>query len=1806
MHWYKRHLPCDTGIARATTHLENALKTRNTSKDRPKALKLCDKAQESLERINTSIVSPLDLDRIIAKYRELGAALEKLEFPVKAKLSYDKASELSAAVGNIVTCPPLHPLGSDSTSMTNATVSTLDSPSTLTTVESLNIASPSDNNIIVPKNNGISFASIFTKDYEPPFKLYELPKQDERLVNTQQLAVCLALLQAPTLSEGDTLTLTARNWLADIEEYPDEQERLKLIAKDLIRAYFRDEIKNSKVTAEVVCLASVLEKEDYQSLLSQLVNRINDALILEPWTLEGLEQLLQGASSDYLAADDLVRILSLLSERLKNTFHQSSQHIYRLVLTVSRVLDAMVDTEVKGLDREKLHEPLLSYLDGLKSNSDPHMVFHAAYTYQALLYVPDNEEAWQTALRRSQAVLKGIAGLVSAVKGLNVNEFIEGLSHIQDGIKGISVVYEAVQNAYSQVVELMESGESLRDALIVGLSFGHKRDWYPLLRSLDVSLRGGKLTTFMDLIYKAPCRRDPAFQWGICQRLGGLAANSLWDIDARQRAIAFLGMIYQNDIEWGKEPHTKQCIIDILLRLSSISDIGEEVKTLLKKLENDGDEGKQALYQVCMKSEPSPHPLNDSVPLLESSFLLDQVQNKPYVEPALRKLRLQRLKTYQELKQLYIPPQATATRDPLDSDFFDLTTRVNEFLSSDHKVLLLLGDSGAGKSTFNRELEHDLWEIYKKDKNRIPLFLTLAAIDKPEDNLIENYLEHHGFNKAQIEELKTYHSFILICDGYDEYQKKDNIYISNQFNQSGEWKVKMIISCRSEYLGSDYRLLFEPGDRNSLSDGALLQEAVIAPFSRDKIKDYIQQYVQKYKDEIDPRWSSEVYWHVMESIPTLHELVKNPFLLTLALKVLPRVVDRKQDLSLAMISRVTLYDNFLDHWAERGCMRLFEKKSSAKEKEAFDELFEEGFIKRAICFVKDLAVAIFEHQNGNPLVIYPSNDKETWKAEFFSQDIHKRLLREASPLVRQGNQYRFIHRSVLEYGLARAAYEPQSNKIGDQDDQGTGQTSTSPLYRKHFIHEPSILQFLAERVQQQPKFKQELLDFIEQSKSSEDWSIAAANAITILVKAGIRFNRADLKKVKIRYADLSNGQFDSAQLEGADLRDTKLSSIWMRQANLSQAHMAEVKFGEWPYLMVDNAVVSCVYSPDGKVCAMGHQNGAINIHDTSTWGKIQSMDGHRGAVTKIAFSLDGQEIASGGRDWKVRLWNVETGTSGLILDGHISDVTCLVYSPNGHQIASTSMDKTVRLWDVKTGAPGHVLRGHTFPVICVGYSPCGRRIASGSWDSTVRLWDSETGTPGLILRGHGYGVTSVIYSPSGQQIATGSDDRTVRLWDAETGAPGPVLNSHSAPVVSVVYSPEGHQIASGSHDMTVRLWDAQTGAPGPLLSGHTGKVTCVAYSRNGDQIASGSEDNTVRLWDVHSDSSNIILNSHTGGVSGVAYSPCRTKIASSSYDRTIRVWDAQTGAPSLCLSGHTGVVTSVDYSPSGQQIASGGYDKKVRLWDAQSGEPGLILSGHIEGILCVVYSPNGSQIASGGLDNNIHLWDAQTGALGCILLGHTKEITCVVYSPCGQKVASGSWDKTVRLWDTQTSASGLILNNLAGRVTSLAYSPCGQQIALGSSDETVRLWDAKTGAPGSILNGHSHDISSLMYSPCGQMIASGCQDMTVRLWDVSSAQCLTVVKGLNGDVTGISWNVTPDRTYFATGCSDKSVCVWHLVLDEGNYRVHLHWSTISDRLTVSDASIRGVQGLSVINTRLLQQRGAVDEPVPPLSCDSIS
>ncbi|KAG0072943.1 hypothetical protein BGZ90_011757, partial [Linnemannia elongata] len=1208
---------------------------------------------------------------------------------------------------------------------------------------------------------------MFLQNVPKPVFRVALPKAGDRFTSTLQLAFGQHLLSKYPLPSAPTSGLLVTSdsyvqklalvldkaedaWRSYIGKDSVEQDHVSWLVTRVANEFINCTNKDAESIAEVVLLGSVFDPKICRRVISSLVGQLESEGLLDSYLLQGLMQLIQDASPGSLIDDDLVRILRVLREQLTKTYkalgnaeHAVSNHIYQLSTIICRVLDAMMEGNIRGLNRDEDHKPLLDLLVELKGSPDPYLKFQASYAWQALQYAGDDEPPLHAVLRIGGGVTLAALSVASVFK-FDPENLFKGLDTLaQAAGQAFDVVKAGVEGAQA----LRKGGEGAMDSLLKGFRSGSKRAWYPALQAARMCVRDGRLADFQQVIYGAPCRRESEFQWGVCQLLGEIAMDPIWAVENRQQAVDLLGKLYRSDKEWITDADAKQAILGILQYSLTKSDwiIRDHVRILL-----------QDLTTSSISSHPQTYPLTIRMSLPAASPLLGKALKDLALEYDLRGMMTHCREEYRN--SVYISPQAKANLLAADNESFSLMDKVEEFLSSNRQVFLVLGDSGAGKSTFNRHLERVLSTAYKPGE-RIPLFINLPALENPKNNLITEHLKHFGFSEAAIKELKQDRQFILICDGYDEARLSINLHSTNIFNRSQQWKVKMIISCRSAYLDQNYRARFEPQpiDKYSPATPHLFQEAVIVPFSSSQIEDYVGQFVQETKghelSDGGSVWSPESYMDVLKAIPNLMELVKNPFLLSLSLTAFPAMAKDLPDFTKIKLTRLYIYDAFICQWAHIGEVRLRSMPLEAEGEKVLDGLIEDGFSQAVIDFLKDLAASIFQEQDGYPSVDYiQRRDSGSWKKKFFGSDLEPTFLRQSSPLARIGIQHSFIHHSLLEYFYSRYIFE--TNKINPVSDVSQD-LADHPLSQRDLVKEPSIIQFLAEYVQGESGFKQRLHQIIERSKADVTASQAAANAITILVQAGVLFNSADLKGIQIPGADLTGGQFDSAQLQGSDLKRAILRNTWLRQADLSNVQMTGVQFGEWPYLKEDDPAHPCAYSPDGKTYAVGVGNGAVSVYDTTTWKKINT------------------------------------------LHGHIEWITSITYSPSGLQIASGSDDKTVRLWDAQTGAPGRTLIGHTDVVTSVAYSPNGHHIASGGWDKTVRLWDAQTGIPGPMLNGHTEGINSVAYSPSGHHIASGSQDKTVRLWDAQTGALCSVLSGHIYGVNSVKYSPSGHQIASG-------------------------------------------------------------------------------------------------------------------------------------------------------------------------------------------------------------------------------------------------------------------------------------------------------------------------------------------------------------------------------------------------------------------------
>ncbi|KAG0299894.1 snoRNA-binding rRNA-processing protein [Dissophora globulifera] len=626
------------------------------------------------------------------------------------------------------------------------------------------------------------------------------------------------------------------------------------------------------------------------------------------------------------------------------------------------------------------------------------------------------------------------------------------------------------------------------------------------------------------------------------------------------------------------------------------------------------------------------------------------------------------------------------------------------------------------------------------------------------------------------------------------------------------------------------------------------------------------------------------------------------------------------------------------------------------------------------------------------------------------------------------------------------------------------------------------------------------------------WSIAAANAITILVRAGIRFIGTDLNGVRISGADLSYGIFDSAQLQGADLRKTCLQGAWLRDANLTEARMDEAVFGEWPALSDEKMEGAFAYSPlpDGSMFLAGTERGSIHLYNTTTWSSSPPLEGHVKPVRHIKFSPNGSTVATGGDDNTVILWDLKTSQRLHIMKSHKKAITGLAFSICGRQLASCSKDDTVLLWEVWTGK----LEG-TIEV-------------PNAW-ADWRDWDNDD------YRNHfrcdqtwteNVEVSDVAYSPDGKVLATCFVLQSLQLWSLETRKSLHDLSEFQQAVNGLVFSIDGKQILSSGFDGSVIAWDTATGEKLWRWKEENKCIRSMSYSPHGQQIVCVSEDGVVSLLDgvVNlSDPSRtplgLNLQGHVGNVFDAVYSSDGLWIVTAGEDRTVRLWDAQRGISGPVLSGHTDSVHRVTISPNGLQIASGGGgDGLIRLWDTQPSSihhrQSQFSRGHLQVVEEVQFLLGRGHISSLSGDSAC-IWDRHTGILRHRLEFQGCEAQSMEASPCGLELAvigmdtiTGSGYYYLYLFDLQTGVckEGVSVLGYPERVS---YSADGLWLAITFSQDFVlegggfiQIWNRHTVQLEAQL--YTSVMPKVIFSPshgCQLAIAGG---KGVSLWDVST------------------------------------------------------------------------------------------------------
>ncbi|OWK47177.1 WD40 repeat domain-containing serine/threonine protein kinase [Fimbriiglobus ruber] len=312
---------------------------------------------------------------------------------------------------------------------------------------------------------------------------------------------------------------------------------------------------------------------------------------------------------------------------------------------------------------------------------------------------------------------------------------------------------------------------------------------------------------------------------------------------------------------------------------------------------------------------------------------------------------------------------------------------------------------------------------------------------------------------------------------------------------------------------------------------------------------------------------------------------------------------------------------------------------------------------------------------------------------------------------------------------------------------------------------------------------------------------------------------------------------------------------------LSPVKVDEGPEPKWRLQALNGSIWSVALSRDGKMAAIGSENGRVGLWDVSKerllyvfhTDKNEQLPAHKGPVWAAEFTADGTQLITAGDDGAIKTWDVVNGkklkdfpvgspirSAAISKSGNYvaigdrigqvrvfdmaheemvleyeqdSTVNGVAFSADELSMASVSTDGTVVLRQIAGDRPRQwsVKAAHSGPVYGVSFSPDGDRLATASWDQTVIIWDTGNGTVLRKIAAHEDGVWVAQFAPCGRMVATAGQDGKTKVWDADTGALLETFTRNKGTVHCVRFGKVGTENAfvTGGRDGIARVWETK-------------------------------------------------------------------------------------------------------------------------------------------------------------------------------------------------------------------------------------------------------------------------------------------------------------------------------------------------------------------------------------------------------------
>lgn len=190
---------------------------------------------------------------------------------------------------------------------------------------------------------------------------------------------------------------------------------------------------------------------------------------------------------------------------------------------------------------------------------------------------------------------------------------------------------------------------------------------------------------------------------------------------------------------------------------------------------------------------------------------------------------------------------------------------------------------------------------------------------------------------------------------------------------------------------------------------------------------------------------------------------------------------------------------------------------------------------------------------------------------------------------------------------------------------------------------------------------------------------------------------------------------------------------------------------------------------------------SVRVYSEKTGAELKtlssSFSNSGGAISSLGYSPDGRLLAVGSEDGSILIWDLIGGVEHRTLQTTAGTepkfgISAVTFSPDGKLLISCG-GSVAEVWNVSSGRRINSLSGHSSWVANAIFSPDGGRIVTGGPDGTVRIWETQTGRE-LLKLPHANLAFGLAFSADGTRLAIGSSmpavttilEGAIKVWDA--------------------------------------------------------------------------------------------------------------------------------------------------------------------------------------------------------------------------------------------------------------------------------------------------------------------------------------------------------------------------------------------------------------------------------------------------------